>query len=249
MDILIINGSSRGGKGITGFLLDHFIAGAGEAGANTEVIELSREKIHHCMGCFHCWMKADREECLRDGKDGDTMANIRPRIAAAENLVLATPIYADGMTGLMKNAIDRMIPTMEPFYEYDENGELAHPPRSLRIGKKIVLLSTCGYPDFNNFAPLVMHVERIVRNMRSELVGKVLRQAGMILPYKKFLGEKYDLVVEAVKKAGREFATDGSISPETEKEVSIEIIDNDMFLVGAKMFWEKAIADGKIQKW
>ena len=111
MNILAINGSPRGAKGISHFLLDHFLIGARDAGAQAEVIQLAKEKIHHCTGEFHCWVKK-QGVCLWDGKKGDTMRELRQKIAQADNLVLATPIYIDGMTGVMKNMFDRCIPNI-----------------------------------------------------------------------------------------------------------------------------------------
>jgi multimeric flavodoxin WrbA len=39
------------------------------------------------------------------------------KIADADVIVFASPVYADGITGSMKNLIDRIIPGLQPFFE------------------------------------------------------------------------------------------------------------------------------------
>ena len=38
-----------------------------------------------------------------------------PGLAAADVWVLATPVFMDGMTGPLKNLLDRMLPLIQPF--------------------------------------------------------------------------------------------------------------------------------------
>lgn len=240
MDILAINGSPRATKGHTSVLLEYFLDGAASEGAKVDVVNLGTEKIHHCTGEFHCWLK-DPGVCMWDEKQGDTMKALRLKIAEAENLVLATPVYIDGMTGLMKNMFDRCMPGLLPYVELDENGEFRHPTRYIKTDKKMILLSTCGFPEIDTFGPLVSHIERIARNMDSELVGKVLRPNGFMLPFNEFLGEKLDAVFSAIRKAGAEFASSGRVSPETEEAIAIDFIPREMFVGAGKMFWDKAM--------
>lgn len=47
----------------------------------------------------------------------DDMDGVMAAMKAADALVLATPVYVDGMTGLMKNCIDRMVPVADPHFE------------------------------------------------------------------------------------------------------------------------------------
>ena len=257
MEILAINGSPRGKRGHTAVLLDYFLEGAAANGAQVEIINLAKEKIHTCTGEFHCWLTDTGEcmwddkngdstytytrPCMWDDKNGDSMKSIRMKLAKAEHLVVATPVYTDGMTGLMKNMFDRCMPGMLPYVELDENGEFRHPSRYVETGKKTVLLSTCGFPELETFDPLVLHVERIMRNMDSKLVGKVLRPNTFMLPFDEFLGDKLKVVFAAIKQAGAEFASTGRVEPETEEQISMEFLPKEMFVAGAKMFWDKAI--------
>ena len=51
MKVLAINGSPKGNKGNTEHLLQAFLKGATDAGAETEVVYLKDKEIHHCIGC------------------------------------------------------------------------------------------------------------------------------------------------------------------------------------------------------
>ncbi|WP_332882069.1 flavodoxin family protein [Methanosarcina horonobensis] len=44
-----------------------------------------------------------------------------PKIAEVDVIVFATPVYVDGVTGPMKNLIDRMIPRVQPSLSYEKN--------------------------------------------------------------------------------------------------------------------------------
>jgi multimeric flavodoxin WrbA len=63
-----------------------------------------------------------------------------PKIAEADVMVFATPVYVDGVTGPMKNLIDRMIPGVEPFFELHDN-HCRHPVRGEAKSRKYVLVS------------------------------------------------------------------------------------------------------------
>jgi multimeric flavodoxin WrbA len=73
------------------------------------------------------------------------MAALRERIRTEENIVLATPVYVDGMTGLMKNMLDRLLPLLDSRMEIDGQGRVRHGLRNMEPGKRIVLVSTCGF--------------------------------------------------------------------------------------------------------
>ena len=106
MKVLAINSSPRMDKGNTALILNPFLEGMKEAGAEVELFYTSKLKIHPCTGEFNCWIKTPGE-CLHN----DDMKMLYPKIAEADVMVFAIPVYVDGVTGPMKNLIDdRMIP-------------------------------------------------------------------------------------------------------------------------------------------
>ena len=99
MKIVAINGSPKGHDGATAWVLEHFINGVEEAGHSVEVITLAGKRVHHCIGDFSCWLKTPGK-CIFQ----DDMGQILTSIMSADSIVIATPVYVDGMTGLLKNA-------------------------------------------------------------------------------------------------------------------------------------------------
>jgi multimeric flavodoxin WrbA len=119
MNILAIDGSPRGAGGVTALVLKPFLEGLG----NAELVHTKDLDIRPCKGDFVCWHRTPGE-CHQD----DDMRLVLERIAAADVLVLATPLYVDGMSGPLKNLLDRMIPLLEPEFVL-RDGHCRHPLR------------------------------------------------------------------------------------------------------------------------
>lgn len=68
-----------------------------------EHILLSKKNVASCRGCRVCFDKGE-EFC----PSKDDVLSIRGQIAAADALILASPVYVDDISGVMKNWIDRM---------------------------------------------------------------------------------------------------------------------------------------------
>ncbi len=97
--VLGILGSPRRG-GNTEILLDEVLSGARSQGAETEKLILNELRIAPCQGCA---------KCLDDGECAilDDMALVYPKLAAADCLVLASPIYFSSLTAQTKIMVDR----------------------------------------------------------------------------------------------------------------------------------------------
>jgi len=97
--VVAVLGSPRR-KGNCAAVVSAALAELEARGAEVELIHLSAHDIKYCMGHDDC---DDRERCaLRD----DAPALLE-RAFAAEGLILASPVYADDVTGQMKVFIDR----------------------------------------------------------------------------------------------------------------------------------------------
>ncbi len=99
-EILGIGGSPRKG-GNSDILLREVLAGAAQAGATTEAIQLRDLRFQSCDGC---------ERCRPDNicKLKDEMQQLYPKITAARGLVLVSPTHNFNVTAWMKSFIDRM---------------------------------------------------------------------------------------------------------------------------------------------
>jgi multimeric flavodoxin WrbA len=157
------------------------------------------------------------------------MQRVYPKIADADILILATPVYVDGMTGLMKILLDRMIPLLEgPFEIRDEH--CRHPLRERVKKGKLVLVSTCGFTEMDNFEPLVIHVKAACQNMGREYGGALLRPHGWFMRELKRRGYPVEKVTNTCKDAGRQMILEGKISQDLQKEVSQDFVAREQVL-------------------
>ena len=217
MKVLAVNSSPKMDKGNTDVILAPFLDGMKSAGAEVDLIYTRKLNISPCQGGFACWFKTPGE-CFQK----DDMQAIIPKLSEADVWVLATPLYVDGMTGPMKNFIDRCLPLIEPSVEL-QSGHSCHPLRDKdKLSGKIVLVSNCGLWELDNFDPLVSHVKAICRNMNREFVGALLRPHGGGL---REMVERAGLmpdIVDAAREAGHQLAAAGEISTETLNIISQE---------------------------
>ena len=103
MKVLALLGSPRP-DGNTRAVLDSVLEGARQAGAETELIELSSLKdLSGCMECFVCQETPDAPGCAVD----DDMQGVLARALTADVLLLATPVFCWSMSWLLKAAVDR----------------------------------------------------------------------------------------------------------------------------------------------
>jgi len=99
MKVLGIAGSPRIG-GNSEVLLDSALAGAESAGAKTEKIVLSKLKITPCDS---------DSACRKNGKCyiKDDMQLIYKKLAAADAIIISSPVYFGSVTAQLKAMIDR----------------------------------------------------------------------------------------------------------------------------------------------
>ncbi len=189
MRILVLNGSPHRSQGSTGRLAGALIEGMQAAGAAVEVLYAYDLKVEGCRGCFSCWGQTPGACVMSDDMD-----TVLARARDSEILVLATPVYVDGMTGPTKTVLDRMIPLVYGSAEL-RDGHMRHPQREDTAMTTMALVSTCGFVERDNFDPLIQHARAIAANMgltwagaltvpggpkqnRLEAIGAAARQAG-----------------------------------------------------------------------
>ena len=237
MKITVFNGSPRGVKSNTHFMVKEFLSGAQSAGAETENIFLIKQKIGLCMGCFDCWTKTPGV-CIQK----DDMQKLLEKFISSDIVVFAFPLYVDNVSGLMKLFMDRMIPILDPHFELDENGEVYH---KKRYGKYplIVVISNCGFPEQTNFQVVHLLFKRIARNMHSKVIAEIYRGGGEILHndivFLKPLINKYKKIL---RKAGTEIVSRLQLSEKTVAELEKPIIPHKHYIKGGNRHWDKLLS-------
>lgn len=235
MKIFAINGSPRGTHGYTHKVLELFAEGARAAGATVAIEQLAQKKIHHCTGELACWTKTPGK-CIHK----DDMEQLLPQMTEADGVVFASPVYVDGMTGLLKNFLDRCVPSVQPFFEM-RDGHIRHPSRHGHT-QRAALLSVCGFIEMDNFDPLVHHMQAICKNMNADYAGAVLLPAAPAWDAVKFLHPfKFRKVKAAIRTAGEQFVTLGSIREDTTQLIAQPLITTEQYVEAANKEFKKKI--------
>ena len=224
MKVVAINGSPNMDKGNTALVLGPFLEGMTEAGADVELFYTKKLQIKPCQGEFNCWLKTPGE-CFQP----DDMQMLLPKLAAADVLVLATPVYVDGVTGPMKSLLDRIVPMALPFFEL-RNGHCRHPARDGTSISKLVLVANCSFWEMDNFDPLLVHMKAVSKNMGAEFAGALLRPHGPVLAVAAARGMPTDDIFAAAKDAGRQLVEAGTMSADTLRAVSRELLPLEMYV-------------------
>ena len=240
--VLALNSSPNGGtpRSGTATILKHFVEGMREAGAEVDVVNLAEMDISPCKGCMACWWKTPGK-CVQQ----DDMEQIYPKLRKAEVLVLATPLYVDGMNAQLKAVLDRFIPLVEPFFEIRDE-HCRHPRREGSTGGRLALVSVCGFHELDNFDLLVAHVEAICRNMGREFSGAVLRPYAKVFPFLKMRGVEVDGVYKDVHRAGVELIQDGRVSGETQARIGMDLVSREELVDGMNSFFKRSVRAGSV---
>lgn len=226
MKVLAFNCSPMTDKGNTALILDPFLDGMRAAGAEVELFDTKKLSVKPCQGEFNCWVKTPGK-CFQD----DDMQMLHPKLSAARIWVFATPVYVDGVSGPMKNLLDRMIPHVVPFVEL-RDGHCRHPRREGEQLEKIVLVSNCGFWEMDNFDPLLAHMKAACRNLGAEYAGALLRPHGPALRHLLEAGAPVTDVLEAAREAGRQLIAEGRMDEQTLRTVSRNLMPLEAY-VGA----------------
>ena len=212
MNIIAFNGSPNTARGMTHTMVQEFLRGAREAGAEVETIFLEQQNIRHCRGCMNCWVRTPGKCILQDD-----MHELSEKYLGADVTIFATPLYIDNVSGLMKTFMDRLyMPIVQPGYEKDPEFHECRHLRNHEILPRMVVLSAGGNPEQSNFQVLRLLFRRIARNFDLELAAEIYRGGGSIMlrdgSGMESLAEQYK---ELLRKAGREFVQKSELSGET----------------------------------
>ena len=237
MRITAFNGSPRGKNSNTGLMVSEFLDGAAKAGADTEQIFLSQKKIGHCMGCFKCWTATPGKCVIRDD-----MTDLLEKVISTDLIIMATPLYIDDVTGIMKDFMDRLIPLSDPHFEQDVNDEWIHVKRFSSY-PDIAVISNCGFPGRDNFQVLRLHFRRFARNFHSKVVAEIYLDCGELLRNEvlilKPIISRYK---KNLRRAGEEVVTVGAVSLKTAEKLEKPLISGDMYIKEANKHWDRELS-------
>lgn len=216
--VFAVNGSPNKEKGDTALLLDAFLQGMKDAGAEVELHYTSQLDLKPCScGQMYCWYQNPGECCVQD-----EMQQLYPSLKAADVLVLATPVYIP-LPGRMQDFMNRLCPMIKPQLEFREGRTRAERHSSYNT-EKIVLLSVGGWWELENFDTVVRIVRDLSETAGIEFSGPVLRPHTFLMYDKAGMTNAGTAVLENVRKAGRQLVEEGQMAPETLAAISKPLI-------------------------
>lgn len=216
-----INGSPRMEKGNTAMVLAPFIQGMIDAGSDVELFYASRLKVKPCTcGEMYCWYNRPGECCVKD-----EMQLLYPKLKEADILILATPVYIP-LPGEMQNIINRLCPLVKPLLETRDGRTRARFHEEVEI-QKIVLVSTGGWWEKENFGTVVRITKELAEDASVEFAGAVLRPHAFLMKEEGQFTDEGDAVLNAVRRAGYELVIEGIMSKEALEAISRPLISED----------------------
>ncbi|MGA9141664.1 MAG: flavodoxin family protein [Methanocella sp.] len=201
--VLAIDSSPGNDNENIAILLDPFLGGMTVAGADVELYHSRDLLIFPCCGNLNCTVRTPGN-CMAH----DDMKWLRPKIGQADILVLASPLYFNGLTGpasittSMKMLLDRMAPGACPSADlpYEHSIHTTREPVSL---SKVVLVSGCGFWVIDGFYPVLTHLKAFCHNTFPELAGSITGQCGVSLLSELPEGVLESEIVETARASGR----------------------------------------------
>lgn len=225
MKICAINGSLRGGRGVSGRLLDSLGEGVTRAGGSFQVVHLAKLHIEGCLACDRCQRG---QGCVHDGKD-DAQA-VFAHLREADLVVWATPVYVLGPSSLLRRLLERVY-ALAPVQDLrlTRSGLFFHAIDEGVLGKPFVSVVVCDNMEDETVrgardtlailgrfcdAPRVGHLERrSAARWRAALEGQDA-------------GERHraEEVRAAWVRAGEELVTSGRVSRATRRRAQAPFV-------------------------
>jgi len=185
MKYCILMGSPRK-NGNTSKLLKPFIEELEHKQDRVDLFWLYDKHIEPCIACPNCQKDWTIFGCCYQ----DDAQEIFDKIMACDIIIIATPIYSWYCTPPMKAILDRLVYGMNKYY-----GEEKGP--SLWAGKKLAIISTCGYKPEKGSDLFEEGIKRYCKHSE-------LKYAGMLV--ERDLGYKADFETDDKIKNARLFA-------------------------------------------
>jgi len=155
MKVIGFVGSPRK-NGNTGILVRQMLQYAAGAGAQSKIYYLNDLYIKDCQACGYCKTNG---RCQQK----DDMQQLYEAMHTADGIVIGAPIYMGLINGLSKIFIDR----------WTALHASVHTNR-LPAGKKAALIFAQGYPQKDAYQSHIQTIEKIVRNLRLEIVDTLV---------------------------------------------------------------------------
>jgi len=101
-------------------------------GHKVSVYDIQTQDMHHCVGCFGCWIKTPGECVYKD-----ISTDINKEYIGSNIAIFVSPVKYGCYTPAIRRTLDRMLPNILPFFK-KVNGEMHHAPRYKKYPRFVV---------------------------------------------------------------------------------------------------------------
>jgi len=206
-----------------------------EAGVEVGLYYTEQLNIKPCQGEFNCQIKTPGK-CFQK----DDMEMLLPKLVEANIHVFATPMYVDGIASSLKILWERTVPLANPLFEL-RNGHCYKRRRKDSDTGKVVLVSSCGYWEMDNFDPMLAHVKVRCRNINREFAGALLRPHSTALKIMASKGSPIKDIFEAAREAGHQLVKDGQMSSQTLSIISRPLMPLEKYVQNMNQMYQQAL--------
>ena len=241
MRVHVIKASPRGAGAGSSRLADAFIRGLKSGGAEVTEILLKAYRIEACTGCFSCWTRTPGV-CIHR----DDMPRLLEMEAAADMVVVATPLYTYSVPGPLKTYLDRRLPTVEPFLVARKQGTISkHPTRNGSDPFRLFVISTAGFPEPGHFDALELMFKKSLDLTRGDTFHRIFI-AGAEMLYNVKEDAPFESLFALFETAGLEMVRDRDMSPGTvaalQRIEEEKFANRESFRNIANAYWQDRIA-------
>jgi putative NADPH-quinone reductase len=217
MKIVSINGSPNGKESVTNILVNAFLKGAREAGAETKNIFLSEKRIEYCKGCYTCWFKTPGHCIIKDD-----MSEVISEMKDANVIILASPLFFNNISGTLKVFIDRLTATGGDPHARDKDSLKKGSNNSVR--PKFVMISNCGFPERSQFEVISLWIKKMALLMQTEILCEVYVTQGRQLRTIENQDVRVLNYLKLLEKCGKEIGGNLKLSYETGEQLEKNFI-------------------------
>jgi putative NADPH-quinone reductase len=228
--VLAIQASHRGTRGMTNTICRALVRGMEQAGAGVESVVLADLKFSPCRGCFKCWGKNWGGCCQEDG-----LTELIKSIPSYDLMLWAMPLYVDGMPGLLKNLVDRMMVLNHPAI-LEREGRCIHPCRHQTM-PYLAVVTTCGFWGTQNFAPLLAHMDALAIDQHTPLLAFLQRPDSLSLMHPQGR-EAMVGVKEALVGAGKQLIERGSVDTKLRQKIAGPLLTRSQYFDLGLNWWK-----------
>lgn len=242
MHVMALNASPQRSRSLAMLILEPFVQGLDEGGAEVDLYHLSDLQVGPCLECHDCWFKTPGHCVVQD----DVSMLLR-KLQAADLCVLSTEIGLGGVSAPLKNLMDRSLPLLEPTMEL-RDGRSRHKLRQGQSKQRVVLVASCAHWEANCFDLAVAQTRLWCEHTGRSFSGALLRPHAYALPHMMWLGKDTSRVVDAAREAGLAYARGGEPPDDLLKGVAAELMEARVYVRHMNQVTAQALEAAELDK-